>query len=695
MWMTTPMAKAGLVIAASMVLGAVASGDDTACPAGGEGACSSQGASMMQKLTAAKSREEAKSWLVRYNNINGKLAAEAVDVGGNSFDLRHLHTMVIVATDTAAFALRENPDIAEVDEDKMDVHVLVHHRGEEIVGLGRVEETPYGIDMVEIKDVPVPDGTDLIKVCVVDTGYGLNHPDLPTRNDMSIEGTKQGSMSGSWDVDGHGHGSHCAGTIGAIGGNEKGVVGVLADPSKFSFHIGKGLSDSGSGTYSNVLYAVEGCIEAGAKIISMSLGGGWTQAAEDAYKDAYMNDGVLIIAAAGNGGDSDYSYPASYPHVMSVGAVDSNRNIASFSQYNDQVEISAPGVGVKSTITTNNGAVFSYAAWSGTSMATPHVAGVAARIWSLFPTCTNEQIRNVLLITASDRGDAGCDDTYGFGIVNAKAAYHLLLQDGCDAGGNTTVPVGGCLQKPGATTPAPTTPPTCHDTCNSRSFLLELTTDNYPAETEWTLRKKSGEVVETGSGYKTAGKTYEKKLCLTEEEHEFEITDSYGDGMCCSYGSGSYTVTVNDVVVKTGGQYGESETTAIDECTQSTSVSPTLPASTPEPNTTVTMHQLLDGCTRSNKGIFEIYGEVRMEYDNISAGETICCNTTSGKATRKINGQCTGKGNGKSMKTYTEALEICAGAGMGLCSSQAVIDTTCGKGCTYNRALVWTSISSE
>ena len=114
---------------------------------------------------------------------------------------------------------------------------------------------------------------------------------------------------------------------------------------------------------------------------------------------------------------------------MAVGAVDSSGNIANFSQYTPQVEISAPGVAVNSTLPNDQ-----YAAWSGTSMATPHVSGVAALVWSHYTECSNAQIRNALNATAEDRGAAGRDDFYGNGIVKAKDAFDALA-DGCDVAG--------------------------------------------------------------------------------------------------------------------------------------------------------------------------------------------------------------------------------------------------------------------
>jgi serine protease len=130
---------------------------------------------------------------------------------------------------------------------------------------------------------------------------------------------------------------------------------------------------------------------------------------------------------------------------MSVAAVDANMNKAGFSQFNDQIEIAGPGVAVLSTFPPNT-----YQVLSGTSMACPYVAGVAADVWSYFPDCTNNQIRNVLLKTALDRGAAGYDIGYGHGIVQAKAAYDLLQSEGCEAGGDaaTVTPLSGCAQNP-------------------------------------------------------------------------------------------------------------------------------------------------------------------------------------------------------------------------------------------------------
>jgi len=570
------MGTARLAVVVFMALGVLANGDDAACP-------SSQGLSILQMQQRVKKSvntdDKQVTVIARYLNSQGKAAVDAVNEVGQTEDMVKMHIVKAVVSGAGLQALQEDPNIESVQEDKNDMHVLVHHRGEAISGLDRTEDTPWGLGMVNASQVP--QGSNSVMVCVVDTGYGKGHPDLPT----DVTGTTPEAYSGSWDFDGHGHGTHCAGTIGAIGGNNIGVTSVNPDPTKFSFHIGKGLTDGGSGSSAGVMEAVEGCIEAGAKVISMSLGGGaFSQTYANAYKEAYEDDGVLIIAAAGNDGNTVKSYPASYPHIMSVAAVDSSGNKASFSQWNDQVEIAAPGVNVKSTITSDSGASFSYASWSGTSMATPHVAGVAALVWSNFPDCSNHQIRNVLVKTARDAGVPGCDAEFGYGIVDAKAAYDLIQSQGCGAGDLSDTGRGGCDQIPGPPTPAPTPAPTCANTCASRTFELKLTTDNWPQEQSWKLLDATGAEVASGGGYTSPNTNYVENQCINSESYTFTIEDSYGDGMCCNYGSGSYEVSVNGVLAGSGGSFNASESTVIDTCPPGPAPPSPAPGPTPGPS---------------------------------------------------------------------------------------------------------------
>jgi len=263
----------------------------------------------------------------------------------------------------------------------------------------KADVVPWGITNVQAQDVP-DHPTNKIKVCVADTGYYIGHEDLPfcERDDDKckdiVNGTDSVEYNEEWSYDGSGHGTHCAGTVGAIGNNGKGVVGVFSDPTKWSLEIGKAMYGRGYGYTSGIMEAVENCVRNGAKVVSLSLGcysnreNCWSQTAQDFYEDLYLKDDVLLVAAAGNGGNSYYAYPASYPSLVSVAAIDKHGNRAWFSQVNSQVEIAGPGVGVLSTVpigyyTKRSG----YESWKGTSMACPHVAAVAAKVWSYFPEC--------------------------------------------------------------------------------------------------------------------------------------------------------------------------------------------------------------------------------------------------------------------------------------------------------------------
>jgi len=174
-------------------------------------------------------------------------------------------------------------------------------------------------------------------LCIIDSGYYQDHEDLPN----AVGGYSQ--VDDNWARDGFGHGSHVGGTI-AAQNNSLGVVGVT--PGTVNLYIVKFFADDGNATYaSNLVDALSRCQAAGANVVSMSLGGSRSVRAEKtAFANAYTA-GVLSIAAAGNDGTSALSYPASYDSVMSVAAIDANKVVADFSQYNSAVEIAAPGVG--------------------------------------------------------------------------------------------------------------------------------------------------------------------------------------------------------------------------------------------------------------------------------------------------------------------------------------------------------------
>ncbi|GAB57531.1 S8 family serine peptidase [Rheinheimera nanhaiensis] len=344
--------------------------------------------------------------------------------------LSHLHLVhasVAELTPKQLRMLQNDPDVEYVEED--------HKRYLMDVITPMAQSTPYGINMVQANQVSDSSAGNT-KVCVIDTGWAAGHEDL---QNSGVTGYSF-SGHGTWYSDGNGHGTHVAGTMVALN-NNTGVVGTIGN-GQAGVHIVKIFNNSGNWTTaSNLITAIQSCKDAGAKVVNMSLGGSSSNQTENTAMTNFYNGGMLLVAAAGNAGNTSFSYPASYNAVVSVAAVNSSGTLASFSQRNSQVEIAAPGVSVNSTW--NNGG---YNSISGTSMASPHVAGVAALVWSNHPQCTAAQIRNALNATAEDRGATGRDTSYGWGIVKAKAAHDYLTNNGCDGsggGGTNPPPTGG------------------------------------------------------------------------------------------------------------------------------------------------------------------------------------------------------------------------------------------------------------
>lgn len=222
------------------------------------------------------------------------------------------------------------------------------------VGTPPGEVRPYGVAMVQAEGM-VGNTNSGIKVCVIDSGYDINHEDKPIG--PVVTGTDDLGGSGPWDEDGSGHGTHVSGTINALD-NDLGVIGVFPNAP---MHIVRVFGNDGIWAYSSELVdALDDCVDNGAQIVSMSLGAGWpTKLENEAFRKA-EKAGILSIAAAGN--DADWTkpgfdrmhYPSSYHSVMSVAAVDHEFNLAGFSQRNTTVEIAAPGVAVLSTVPTDS-----------------------------------------------------------------------------------------------------------------------------------------------------------------------------------------------------------------------------------------------------------------------------------------------------------------------------------------------------
>jgi chitodextrinase len=259
-------------------------------------------------------------------------------------------------------------------------------------------------------------GSKSVLVAVSDTGIDRNHLDLKANlwtNPDEIPGNgidddKNGYVDdvNGWDfansdadpMDDHGHGTHCSGTIGAVGDDGVGVAGVNW---KVSIMAVKFLGANGSGSLWNGAQSVLYAALKGAKVVNASWGcqGCYTDYLQNAIA-TLESKGGLFVAAAGNSTmdiDATPFYPAGYPNtnLVAVAALDSSDNLASFSNWGKtKVHLGAPGVGIMSSLPNN-----SYSAWSGTSMAAPHVTGAAALYLSKYPNTTPEELKNRLTAT--------------------------------------------------------------------------------------------------------------------------------------------------------------------------------------------------------------------------------------------------------------------------------------------------------
>ncbi|MGY3947320.1 peptidase S8 [Aeromonas allosaccharophila] len=345
--------------------------------------------------------------------------AQSKGMGGElALQLPEQHALALWLPVTAAAALARNPNVLWVEPDAKRY--------------ASAETLPYGISMVQAPLLSDAAAGEVL-VCIIDSGYSGNHPDLP--HGAQVQGSDNVG-TGSWSSDENGHGTHVAGTIAAVGGNDMGVVGVLP-AQNVPLHIIKVFGANGWAYSSNLVGALNACKQGMSNrgftrmVINMSLGGSVpSKTEEQAFNQAYGQN-VLSVAAAGNAGNTSKSYPASYSSVVSVAAIDANKQLASFSQRNDQVELAAPGVAVLSTVPTG------YAYYSGTSMATPHVVGVAALAWSQRLECSNDQLRQTLRSSAQDLGALGRDNSYGYGLIQARGgADRLALGCGSGTGGS-------------------------------------------------------------------------------------------------------------------------------------------------------------------------------------------------------------------------------------------------------------------
>ncbi len=241
-------------------------------------------------------------------------------------------------------------------------------------------------------------GLPTIRIAILDTGIDQDHEDL------SGKIVANQNFTGSLTVDDkNGHGTHVAGIAAAVTNNGIGVAGIGFNSSLMNVKV---LGDDGSGYYSWVASGIRWAADNGAKVISLSLGGrARSSTLESAVKYAW-NKGVVLVAAAGNNGSSAPIYPAYYTNCIAVAATDQNDAKASWSNFGNWVDIAAPGINILSTLPNHANTIGSqgYGFLSGTSMATPLVAGTAALVWATGYGTNASSVRNRIQNTADAAG---------------------------------------------------------------------------------------------------------------------------------------------------------------------------------------------------------------------------------------------------------------------------------------------------
>jgi len=326
-------------------------------------------------------------------------------LGGKiKYTYNFIPAMAASIPEKAIEALKKNPNITDVELDN------------KVFALDLEQTLPWGVDRIDAEVVHANNNRgEGVKVAIIDSGIDKDHEDLTV-----VDGKSFVSYTDDFDDD-DGHGTHVAGIVAALD-NNIGVVGVAPGAELYAL---KALDETGSGYVSDVIFAIQwatdpdgdGSANDRLDIINMSLGGQKNIFLEWACNLAYL-DGLLLVAAAGNGGS--VIYPAAYSSVIAVSATDEYDNLASFSSTGKQVELAAPGVDINSTLPGNNYSDDLGETWSGTSMASPHVAGTAVLVWAANLGWTNDDVRTQLQSTAEDIGLSTSEQ--GYGLVDAAEA---------------------------------------------------------------------------------------------------------------------------------------------------------------------------------------------------------------------------------------------------------------------------------
>lgn len=277
-----------------------------------------------------------------------------------------------------------------------------------------------------------------IVIAILDTGVDCNHPDLASK---CVPGWNV--ISGNTDTaDIHGHGTMVAGTAAAVTNNGVGVAAPGWDARIMPVRISN-VGDAGCTSATNIANGLRWAADHGARVASISYAASMSSTVRNAAQ--YFQSRTSGVVDASSGNQATFYPDADNPYIITVGATDSNDNLASFSNTGNNIDVVAPGVGIKTT--TNGGG---YSSGSGTSFSAPVVAGVVALVLSANPSLTSSQVQDIIKQSVDDRGSAGWDTSYGWGRVNAAKAVCLASTGSldCQGGGSDYTPPSVSLTSP-------------------------------------------------------------------------------------------------------------------------------------------------------------------------------------------------------------------------------------------------------
>jgi subtilisin len=326
------------------------------------------------------------------------------------------------------------------------------------------QSIPWSHQTLNVPDRPQTSFTGKgVKIAIVDTGVSTNHPDLLVRGgDCVLEET--GACDQSYeDIDGHG--THVAGIIAALD-NDIGVVGIAPEAEIYAV---KSLGNDGTGTSTTIMSGINWAIENKVDIINLSLTTPYEDFGIKSMVDKAVKNGIMVIAAAGNvgtftGNSNTVQYPAKYANVIAVAATNRLNQRISTSSTGEEVDFAAPGDAIYSTAPGGG-----YATMRGTSMAAPHVTGLAALYMEKYPEATSAVIRKLLESNAKDIGEPGRDTFYGVGLAQFEKSTPegQKLTYTADTTGKVSLNVRPILEKYGS-----------YNVYRNDTLLLEEATDS-------------------------------------------------------------------------------------------------------------------------------------------------------------------------------------------------------------------------